>query len=93
MNRKIVRILSTFFFIICAVILAILNIIPRGNFIAGPTITLFIYVPLLIIQLFLLIRVWTEKITIKALKRSVYFSLFIVLIFICFFIHFLKTTS
>ena len=38
-----------------------INIIPRGNFIGGPFLFLFIFFPLTCIQVFFLVRVWLFK--------------------------------
>ncbi len=71
-----------------------MNLIPKGNFIAGPMISLFVYLPLIIIQFFLLVQVWIlEKAAIKALKSFFYSSLLITLIFVYLFYHYLSTTS
>lgn len=92
MNRKIARIGVTLFIILSAVIILLINHIPRGNFIAAPVITRFIYTPLIIIQGFLLVQVWVaEKKPIKTLNWIFYSSLLLTFIFIYFFCEFLIT--
>ena len=94
MTRKTAKISVTVFAIVCAAMLAALNLIPRGNFITGPVITLYIYTPLIIVQLYLLVQVWIiEKSATRALNWNFYSSLLITLIFVYMFYHYLKVTS
>lgn len=93
-NIKNIRILVSIFVLICLAILILINVIPRGNFLAAPIITLFIYAPFIIIQIFLLIQIWSIKnIENKFLKINFYISFVITLFFIFFFVRFLLTTS
>jgi hypothetical protein len=94
MNIKLARKCVTVFVLICVNILVSINLIPRGNFISAPVITLFNYVPLIIVQVVLLIQIWAvEKAEKRAMNLIFYSSLLITLIFIYLFYHFLRTTS
>ncbi len=93
-NQKLARICVTVFVIICATMMASINLIPRGNFIFVPAVTSFIYTPLIIIQVFLVIQVWiVEKTAIRAINWTFYSSLLVTLIFSYWFYKFLTTTS
>jgi len=94
MNIKLARKSVTLFVLICVTMLVSINLIPRGNFISAPAITLFIYLPLIIVQVVLLIQIWTiDKTEIRA-KNLIFYSCFLItLVFIYSFYHFLKTTS
>ena len=94
MSRNIARIWVLLFVIICIVSTFIVNKIPRGNFLTGSIIILWVYFPLGIAQLYLLIKVWTaDKNTHKALKRSFFVSLIITLIFIYFLFDYILNTT
>jgi heme O synthase-like polyprenyltransferase len=94
MSLKSIRIWATLFVLICVVALVAINLIPRGNFITAPAITLFVYAPLMIVQIVLLIQIWTtDETEIRARNWFFYSCLLITLIFIYFFYHFLKNTS
>lgn len=94
MTYKIARFSVTTFNLICVLILIAINVIPRGNFMTGPAITILIYAPLILVQIFILVHVWiVEKSAIRALRWSFYFSLTITLIFFWLFIHYLKSTT
>lgn len=94
MNRKTARISVTLFALICTAMLVAINTITKGNFITAPAISLFIYMPLMLVQAFLLVQVWIiEKIATRALKWSFWSSLLITLTFIYFFYNFLAKTT
>lgn len=87
------RIIITLLFIVCVAICLAINYIPRGNFIGAPIITLYVYIPLLIVQIILLINVWQAKNKEKIMKKSLLISLLITTIFIYFLYDYLKGTS
>lgn len=94
MSLKLARIWVTLFVLICVVILAATNLIPRGNFLFAPIVTLFVYAPLMIVQIVLLIQVWTVDEAAKRARNWFFYScLLITLIFIYWFYKFLTKTS
>lgn len=94
MSRKTARIYVTLFFLLCVAIIVSINLVPRGNFIGAPFITLYIYTPLMVLQLFLLVQVWVvEKVAQRALKLSFYASLIITLVFIYLLYDYLSGTT
>jgi|GEM_PF-5359395 len=94
MTTKATKILISVLVLICIVLMLAINLIPRNNFIAGPAITLLLYSPLLIIQLFLLGRVWLIKSLNKGTMKFIFYcSLIITIVLIYAFFHFLMTTS
>lgn len=90
MTYKALRISVTFFVMVSLVVTIAINLIPRNNFIAAPALTIMLYIPLMIVQLLLLIKIWKRE---KKVKWRFYFSLAIMLIFLYVFYHFLKTTT
>jgi hypothetical protein len=94
MNNNTVRIFVSLSTLICCIILIAINKVPRGNFITGPAISLFIYTPLLLAQVFLLIQLWIVGVkSERKLRVSLYCSLAIDAIFILLFLHFIKSTT
>jgi hypothetical protein len=94
MKLTTIRIWVTIFAFICLTLLVLINLIPRGNFIGAPAISIFVYSPLLLVELFFLIRLWIWKqITVKALNSIFYFSLAIAIIFVYLFVDYLSGTS
>jgi len=66
MNIKAIRISVSIFTFICVGLLVLINLIPKGNFVSAPAISLLIYSPLIIVQFFILVQVWIlEKNAIK----------------------------
>ena len=90
MNKATIRLSVIVFTAICILLLILINVIPRNNFISGPAISLIAYIPLLIFQSFLLLRVFSIE---KPAKWFFYVSLIITLVFSYLFLHFLATTS
>ena len=89
-----IRLMTTLLWVICITILFLINLIPRGNFLSAPVISLFIYFPLIVVQFLILINVWFNKnITKKSIKIYFFLNLIICLIFIFLFVNFLITTS
>lgn len=82
-------------FSVCMVIAMItINVIPRGNFIGGPFLFLFIYLPLSCLQLFFLVRVWLFKNNSeKANQRMFYGSLVLIIIVGYLLFDYLSNTS
>ena len=94
MNYKIARSFVSVLFAIAILAMVLINVIPKGNFISGPIITLFVYFPLNLFNIFILIRVWrADKYNTKALNFCFYSSLSITIIIIYFFVNFLNTTT
>ena len=89
-----IRKLTTLLWVVCIIILYLINLIPRGNFLSAPVISLFIYFPLIVVQFLILINVWFNKnISKKSIKIYFFLNLIICLIFIFLFVNFLITTS
>jgi len=89
-----IRLMTTLLWVICITILFLINLIPRGNFLSAPVISLFIYFPLIVVQFLILINVWFNKnISKKSIKIYFFLNLIICLIFIFLFVNFLITTS
>ena len=61
MKLKLLRISATGFVLICIIVLIAINLIPRGNFHAAPAITLYLYFPLIIVQIILMIQIWNSE--------------------------------
>jgi len=94
MTYKLVRNTVVILFIVSVILIVIINVIPRGNFISAPAITLMIYLPLIILQGYILIQVLSSKNTITLpLKIGFWVNLFISLVIIYFFINFLLNTT
>jgi hypothetical protein len=81
MTAKGVRIAVSLFVAICGILCYVINAIPRGNFIGAPAITLFVYIPLLVVQLLILINVWLGTNKGRVMRVSFWSSLFITIIF------------
>lgn len=71
------------FFSICIIASMIaINVIPRGNFIGGPFLFLFIYLPLSCIQLFFLARVWLFKNNSEKVNQRMFYASLVLLLIV-----------
>jgi hypothetical protein len=94
MKHVTVKIWVTIFVLACIIALGLVNWIPRGNFVGAPFITMFIYAPLLLIQIFLVSRLWIVR-EIAPQRGGIIFytSLTITIIFVYLMADYLLGTS
>ena len=96
MNSKLCKKLTITIILGNIMIMALINVIPRGNFIGAPTLTIFVYTPILFFQILIVALMWAlKKINGKEilLKLALYISISIFIFFIFLFIYYLVNTT
>jgi len=84
MTAQAIRIWVTIFISICVSILVAVNLIPTHSMYGAFVITIYVFLPLLLIQLIVLIGVYLKENRNKLMRKSFWVSLLIMLVFIYF---------
>lgn len=81
MNSWVARIFITIFFLSCVLMTTKIVSIPKVNFYSGPAIFLVLYMPLLIVHLFLFVVSWVIEKQARAPYRRLFISSLLIMLF------------